>query len=68
MCNTEHTEEPVNNIYTVWVGGIEINDRYLDFDEATKTARIYRLYGFDDVVIETNILNPNKTSEENNVN
>jgi hypothetical protein len=49
----------------VWVGGVEVNDHYVNFDDATKTAMIYRLYGFDDVVIEAEQID---TSEENNVN
>lgn len=64
MRSTEHTEELKGFVYTVWIGGIEVNDHYVNFDDASKTAMIYRLYGFDDVVIETEQID---TSEEDNV-
>jgi len=39
-------------MYTVWVGGVEVNDYYLEKDEAERLAQIYRDDGYDDVVIE----------------
>lgn len=38
--------------YTVWVGGIEINDHYLNLSDAKELAEKYRLQGYSDVVIE----------------
>ena len=38
--------------YTVWVGGTEVNDRYLDKSEAVQVSKAYELLGYDDVVIE----------------
>lgn len=38
--------------WSVWVGGIEVNDYYLTKDEAENLAEEYRQDGYDDVVIE----------------
>ena len=39
--------------YSVWVGGIEANDRYLTtYDKARKLAEEYISEGYDDVQIE----------------
>lgn len=37
--------------YTVYVGGSEVNDRYLTESEATSLALCYEADGYDDVVI-----------------
>ena len=37
--------------YTVWVGGIEVNDYYLSKSEAKKLSNHYKGEGYDDVVI-----------------
>jgi hypothetical protein len=38
--------------WTVWVGGIEVNDYYLTKEEAERLAREYEADGYDDVQIE----------------
>lgn len=38
--------------YTVWVGGVEVNDHLLTHDEATEIATYWREQGYDDVAIE----------------
>lgn len=38
--------------YTVWVGGVEVNDYYLDFERASELANEWRADGYDDVVVE----------------
>ena len=38
--------------FTVWVGGVEVNDYYLTEEEAENLAEEYRNDGYDDVVIE----------------
>jgi hypothetical protein len=38
--------------YTVWVGGIEVNDEYLTKEEAENLAFEYRDVGHEDVIIE----------------
>jgi hypothetical protein len=38
--------------FTVWVGGVEVNDYYLTKKEAEWLAEEYREDGYDDVVIE----------------
>ena len=38
--------------WTVWVGGIEVNDYYLTKEEAERLAREYKAEGYDDVQIE----------------
>ena len=38
--------------YTVWVGGTEVNDYYLEYDDAMKLAESYRKEGYTDVIVE----------------
>ena len=38
--------------YTVWVGGGEVNDYYLTWEEAKLIAKEYLNDGYDDVIIE----------------
>lgn len=38
--------------YTVWVGGVEINDNLMPKEEAVKLANSYRKQGYRDVHIE----------------
>lgn len=38
--------------YSVWVGGVEVNDFYLHEDEARAIANYYERLGYDDVEIE----------------
>ena len=42
----------MNEKYSVWVGGSEVNDYYLTLDEAQTIARQYITDGYDDVIIE----------------
>ena len=39
-------------MYCVWVGGVEVNDRYLTKEEAEDLADVYEEDGYEDVVIE----------------
>ena len=39
-------------LFTVWVGGVEVNDNYLTKEEADRLATEYEDEGYDDVVIE----------------
>jgi hypothetical protein len=38
--------------WTVWVGGLEVNDYYLTQDEAKKLAQAWKDDDYDEVVIE----------------
>lgn len=38
--------------YTVWVGGVEINDNLMPKEEAETFANLYRLRGYEDVHVE----------------
>lgn len=38
--------------YTVWVGGIEVNDTLMPKEEAKTLANLYRLKGYEDVHVE----------------
>ena len=38
--------------YTLWVGGSEVNDRYLSASEAINLAFEWALKGYDDIQIE----------------
>ena len=41
-----------SSTYSVWVGGIEVNDVLLTKDEAVDLANEYVAKGYDDVVID----------------
>lgn len=38
--------------YTVWVGGVEVNDHLLTESEGSETRDHYIKLGYDDVVLE----------------
>lgn len=38
--------------YSVWVGGVEVNDYPLDYAQATSLADQFTKDGYDDVAIE----------------
>jgi len=43
----------MKKLYTVWVGGIEVNNYYLtDEESAEQLAEDYRKDGYDDVKVE----------------
>ena len=41
-----------NTKYTVWVGGTEVNDSLLEYDDAMEIADSYKKKGHTDVIIE----------------
>ena len=43
-------------MYTVWVGGTEVNDYYLTLYQAKNLAWEYLADGYDDVAIDTCLL------------
>jgi hypothetical protein len=38
--------------FSVWVGGVEVNDFYLTLEQAQAIADDYKSEGYDDVVVE----------------
>jgi len=38
--------------YTVWVGGVEVNDHLLSKEKADALALEYEADGYDDVIVE----------------
>lgn len=42
----------MNESWSVWVGGVEVNDRHLTRDEAQRLAQMYTDDGYDDVAVE----------------
>ena len=38
--------------YTVWVGGTEVNDYYLNLNQATTLKKYYEDMGYTDVKVE----------------
>lgn len=44
----------MNEIYTVWVGGVEATDHYLTKEKAHRLADKYKQDGYEDVQIEIN--------------
>lgn len=42
-------------IYSVWVGGGEINDCYLNWNEALELAQTWRDKGYNDVMVRQEI-------------
>ena len=45
-------EEMANDKYTVWVGGVEVNEIFLSKEKAVEVANSYRKQGYKDVHIE----------------
>ena len=41
-----------NTKYTVWVGGTEVNDSLLEYDDAMEIADSYKKKGHTDVIVE----------------
>lgn len=39
-------------LFTVWVGGVEVNDHYLTLEQSEELAREYELDGYDDVRVD----------------
>lgn len=39
-------------LFTVWVGGVEVNNYYLTLEQAKELAKEYELDGYDDLQIE----------------
>jgi len=52
LTNTNKQKENIMQNYTVWVGGIEVNDHYLNLSDAKELAEKYRLQGYRDIAIE----------------
>ena len=44
--------ESIERIYSVWVGASEVNDYYLEYNDAQDLANVYIKQGYDDVIIE----------------
>lgn len=42
----------LDELYTVWVGGVEVNDYYLSHTDAVLLHNRYVAEGFDDVILE----------------
>ena len=38
--------------YTVWVGGVEVTDNYVEFREAVRLYEYYSSRGYDDVIVQ----------------
>jgi hypothetical protein len=55
-----------NDKYTVWVGGVEVNDNYLPKEKAESLADEYKKDGYDDVKIEKVEASNKIKSEEKN--
>lgn len=51
--NYHHTtnKERTMRVWSVWAGGVEVNDYYLTLEQARVIANIYKDDGYDDVVI-----------------
>lgn len=39
------------NTWTVWVGGVEVNDYLLTYEEAVRLAEIWKADGYEDTQI-----------------
>lgn len=48
----EQKKAHMDNKYSVWVGGVEVNDYYLNLEQAENLADEYIVDDHDDVVIE----------------
>lgn len=50
--NKEGNRIMEEKLFTVWVGGLEINDHYLTEQEAHRLANLYRNLGYEDIVLD----------------
>ena len=50
----------IDNVWTVWVGGTEVNDYYMAKDKALSLASYWEGMGYDDVKVQ------GKQGEDNN--
>ena len=68
----EEYDKTVNNSemeYTVWVGGTEVNDYWLNYDEAVALYDKYKEQGYDDIQLDARIKDGHvseETTEEGN--
>lgn len=44
-------DEPHPAVWSVWVGGVEMNDHYMTETQAAQLADVYRMDGYDDVTV-----------------
>jgi len=49
---SEPNQEEEFDEYTVWVGGTEVNDSLLEYDDAMEIADSYKKKGHTDVIVE----------------
>jgi len=42
----------IDNVWTVWVGGTEVNDYYMAKDKALSLASYWKGMGYDDVKVQ----------------
>ena len=40
------------DMYTVWVGGAEVTQHYVTYDEAEELAQLFREDGYTDIKVE----------------
>lgn len=52
LCSVNKNTLKLLDLYTVWVGGTEVNDFYLSKDKADTLAQEYIDDNYDDVIIE----------------
>jgi hypothetical protein len=52
IANGNLIKDKDKEVFTVWVGGIEVVSFYITFEEAEKVALSYAEEGYDDVIIE----------------
>ena len=48
-------EERAGMEYTVWVGGTEVNDKWLNYEEAKELYDLWRAKGYDDVQLDARL-------------
>ena len=53
--NKKAKEKKGKKVYSVWVGGGEVNDYYLTKKEAKRIAEAYKEDGYDDVAVRKEI-------------
>ena len=42
-------------LFSVWVGGVEVNDYYLTLEQAEELVKVYEMDGYNDIQIEEKI-------------
>jgi|TARA_R110002110_G_scaffold110290_2_gene274948 hypothetical protein len=49
--------------YTVWVGGTEVTDNYVDFEEAQTIHNAFKERGYNDIIVQFEDVDPDAQTD-----